>query len=107
MFENTPIPERRITAQEVAAMIRQNGKENVEAKTILNQWLDQTQGQVERGEITNLERNVAWAELYRNAGLVDEAVAAFTDAAEQAWQEHNDAVFQQCQNEIGRLRGTT
>ena len=58
---------------------------------------------MERGEITNLGRNISWAEVYRDAGWVIEAAEAFRDAMEQAYQENDAVSFHYCSGEIHKI----
>jgi hypothetical protein len=103
-MEHGPRPEE-IQSATVAEILRKNGRDNHEALALLHAWLDQTAAQVEQGEMTNLERNVAWAKLYHDAELTEEAIEAFDAAAEEAFQTGNRSVFNLCEAELKKLRG--
>ncbi len=93
-----------VNGAEVSRLLKDSGPENPEAKTLLNKWLDENQLKVESGVITNLEFNISWAELYRDAGMGEIAREAFEQAAELARQENKDNEYDRLQREIENLR---
>lgn len=104
-MEKFPSPEFLPTERlAVSDLLKERGLEDLEAKNLLNKWLDENQKKVEEGAISNLEFNISWAELYRDAGMTDEALESFEQAAELAWQENNDEVHDCLQKEIEKLR---
>lgn len=87
----------------VSNLLKERGFENPEAKDLLNKWLDENQKKVEESSITNLEFNIAWAELYRDAGVKEAALEAFDQVAELARQEGNDEALRRIKEEITKL----
>ena len=92
-----------ISAAEVAKTLKEIGL-SPEGMALLNQWLDQEQAKVEAGEITNLKLNVMWADVYRDAGLTEYAIAAYEQAVEEAHGEGRPDMVEICQAEIKRLQ---
>jgi hypothetical protein len=88
--------------EQVRAALKR-GVESVEARELLNSWLNTEQERVERGEITNLAFNISWAELYRDAGLSEYARESFEQCAEQAYQEGNEEQLAYCEEQIAAL----
>lgn len=89
-----------VRKEDVALALKEKREDGLR---LLNAWLDQEQARVEKGEIRNLDRNVAWAELYRDAGLREEAREAFEAAAEEAFQERDEERLAYCEAELEKL----
>lgn len=95
--------EKAIVQSEVVKTLKEQGL-NPEGLAILNQWLDTEQARVEAGEVTNLKLNVMWADVYRDAGLTENATEAYEQAMEEARQEGRSDMVEICQAEITRLQ---
>lgn len=103
-MERFPTPESAPPSKEqVIESLKNLGAENPEARERLNAWLDAEQGRVEKGKCTNLEFNIAWAEVYRDAELTNEAREAFDQCAEIAYQEGNEELLAYCEEQIRNL----
>ena len=100
MHEGPPNQENieRVTKEQVIESLRQNPKD----LSLLHRFLDRREAEV-RSSHDALTLNVEVAEIYRDAGLRDAARTAFEDAAEQAWQEHEDTLYEQLMNEVDEL----
>lgn len=103
MFEGVPTNnfenrEGEVGKQEVTEALRKNPED----LTLLNKFLDQEQAKVTDSEM-GLALNVTLAEIYRDAGLVEIAREAFNDVAEQAFQEHNDELYNKLMDEADKL----
>lgn len=94
--------EKSIDQAEVIIILKEQGL-SLEGVAILNQWLDQEQVKVESGEITNLKLNLAWADVYRDAGLTENAIEAYEQALEEARQEGKLDTQEICRAEIRQL----
>lgn len=95
--------EKLINQSEVTKVLKEQGL-SPEGLAILNQWLDIEQARVEAGEITNLKLNVMWADVYRDAGLTENAIEAYEQAEEEAGYEGRSDMVEICQAEIKRLQ---
>ncbi|MEK7654610.1 MAG: hypothetical protein AAB345_05090 [Patescibacteria group bacterium] len=103
-MEKVPSPESLpIDRGVVSNLLKEGGFEDLEAKTLLNKWLDENQRKVEQGVISNLEFNISWAELYRDAGMNSEASEAFKQAAELSLQENNEEECRGLREEADKL----
>ncbi len=93
MMEKPPQPEfekekkEEISKERVIEALR---AEPTNLETLKN-FLDEQEKLVKDSRGT-LMLNITVAEIYRDAGLLDAARDAFKDAAEQAWQEGDDAL---------------
>ena len=97
-------PESAVPSREaVTALLREKGPDDTGAREMLSRWLDHEQARAEKGEITDLEYNISWAELYRDAGFTEQALEAYATACELAYQRHENAVYVQLSDEIAKL----
>lgn len=76
-----------------------NNSENLE---LLNKFLDAREKEVVSSR-DGLALIIEVAKIYRDADLIDAAKSAFQDAAEQAYQEHEDAIEQELLVELEKL----
>jgi hypothetical protein len=105
-MERTPNPETSpIQKGEVIERFKEKGREDAETIAFFSEYIEQQEGRVDRGEIDLTDLNVSLAEIYREAGFVEEAVAAFEDTAEVAWGYGRKDIYNMCQVEIERLKG--
>jgi len=88
----------KVTKEQVADSLRQNPKD----LTLLNKFLDRREAEGKNSKDT-LVLNVEVAEIYRDSGLKDMAKDAFMKAAEQAWHERDDVLYEQLMNEAEAL----
>ncbi len=103
-MEKVPSPESSpIDRGTVSVLLKEKGFEDLEAKDLLNRWLDQNQQKVERGEATNLEFNISWAELYRAADMNEAALESFEQAANLATQENDAEALKRIRAEIDKF----
>ena len=99
MFEGAPNQEdSEISKNEVVESLKQN-PENL---SLLTKFLEKRESEVTNSKET-LALNVEIAEIYRDAGLLEAAKEAFTQAAEQAWQEQDDALYEQLKTEVEKI----
>ncbi len=105
-MEKIPSLEKRIwTKEEVVAKLKEKTEDVSEGLKVLDEWLDNQEKRVEKGEITSLQHNIEWAELYRDAGLLEMARESFEQALEQAWHERDEDTYRRLQDEILKLDG--
>jgi restriction endonuclease Mrr len=76
-----------------------NKPENLE---MLHQFLDAREKEVMDSKGA-LALNIEVAKIYRDAGLIEAARSAFQDAADQAYQEHEDILEQELLAELEKL----
>lgn len=100
MFEGTPNQEgAEISKGDVIESLRQN-PENL---SLLTKFLEKRDAEVTNSKET-LALNIEVAEIYRDAGLLEAAKEAFTQAAEQAWQEQDDALYEHLMIEADKIQ---
>ncbi|MEX2010505.1 MAG: hypothetical protein WD874_01730 [Parcubacteria group bacterium] len=100
MFEGAPNPENaEISKDNVIESLRNN----LEDLSPLNRFLDKREAEVKNSKDA-LALNIEVAEIYRDSGLLESAKDAFTQAAEQAWQEHDDALHEQLIAEADKIQ---
>lgn len=99
-MEGFPQPENieTISKQEVIDSLVQNPED----LSVLNKFLDLREKEVQSSKDT-LNVNVEVAEIYRDAGLLEAAKQAFEDAANQAWQEGEDDLYEKIMAEVDKL----
>ncbi|KND48673.1 MAG: hypothetical protein AB200_03035 [Parcubacteria bacterium C7867-005] len=99
MPEGTPDQESTESLrQRVVEALRQS----TEDLSLLNEFLDRRQlevGDSRQGMMLNVEV----AHMYKEAGLKELAKEAFLDAAEQAWHERDDDLFEKLTEEANAL----
>lgn len=100
MFEGAPNPE---SAEVSKSEVVESLKQNPEDLSLLHKFLDRREAEVQdsRGALI---LNIEVAEIYRDAGLLEAAKEAFSQAAEQAWQEQEDALYNQLMNEADKIQ---
>lgn len=100
------LEKKKFNKYEVVERLKDGGFNNPEAKAYLLGWIDQEQAEVEKIGTSKavLDFNVVWAKVYRDAGMVEEAIEAFDQAAEQAWQERDEALYTELESEIEKLK---
>jgi hypothetical protein len=100
MFERSPNQENNETSKEAVV---ESLRSNPEDKSLLNQYLDQREAQVRTSEDA-LVLNIEVAEIYRDSGLLESAKEAYEQAAEQAWQERSDILYEELMDEVDKIK---
>ena len=102
MLSNESAPS--VTREEVVRLFKDNAHSE-EAIAALQIWMAHEEARVsqENTSKATLRLNVSVAELYRDAGLTEEALEAFEQAAQQAWQEHEDDLYESLIAEADKL----
>jgi hypothetical protein len=77
-------------------------KDNPANVSLLVEYLETREREVKNSR-QGLALNIEIAEIYRDAGLLESAKEAFVQAAEQAWQEQDDALYEQLMSEADRI----
>lgn len=80
-------------------------KKNPENKELFLKWLDKRRAEIDviNTSKATLMLNVEIAEIYREAGLIDEALDAFEAAAEMAYQEGEEELYKKLLDELESL----
>ena len=100
MFEGAPNQESvEVSKSEVVESLKQNPED----LSLLTKFLEKREAEVTNSKET-LALNVEAAEIYRDAGLLEIAKEAFTQAAEQAWLEYDDALYEQLMAEADKIQ---
>lgn len=100
----SPEGEKKFTPNEVSRFLKEQGL-SPEGCELLSAWIGQEQTRVEAGETSDLKVNLSLAEIYRDAGLKEEAMQAYEDARDQAYGESNTQMEEICAAELKRLKG--
>lgn len=101
MHEGPPNPEKH--APNLRERCIESLRANAEDLTPLHTYLDAREAEV-RTSKDGLELNAEVARIYRDAGMLDAARAAYADAAEQARQEGEDSLYLALVKELDTLR---
>lgn len=100
----SPEGEKKLTPSEVSRFLKEQGL-TPEGCELLGTWLDSEHVRVEAGETSDLKVNLVLADIYRDAGLKEEAMQAYEDARDQAYGESNTQTEEICAAELKRLKG--
>lgn len=95
---------KKVSQEEVVTMLLENGFEDPDAQAQFKQWREDQMQKVESGETTLMRFNIAWAEIYRDAGNIESAIEAYEDCIDLAYGERNLALIPALEEEIARLR---
>lgn len=101
MAEGIPTQKKEsfsMTKEEVVRRLQENPTD----LTPFLEWLTSRQEQVKTDADGN-DLILETGEMYRDAGMVEAARDAFTDAAEQARQMHDDERYWRAQDELDKL----
>ncbi len=99
MFEGAPNQE---DIESLKARVIESLKLGTEDLSLLNEFLDRRQLEIETSQ-QGMMLNVEVAYMYKEAGLNKLAKEALIDAAEQAWQENDDELFEKLTEEANKL----
>ena len=99
MFEGAPNQE---DIESLKARVIESLKLGTEDLSLLNEFLDRRQLEIETSQ-QSMMLNVEVAYMYKEAGLNKLAKEALIDAAEQAWQENDDELFEKLTEEANKL----
>ena len=99
MFEGAPNQE---DIESLKARVIESLKLGTEDLSLLNEFLDRRQLEIETSQ-QSMMLNVEVAYMYKEAGLNKLAKDALIDAAEQAWQENDDELFEKLTEEANKL----
>ena len=99
MFEGAPNQE---DIESLKARMIESLKLGTEDLSLLNEFLDRRQLEIETSQ-QSMMLNVEVAYMYKEAGLNKLAKEALIDAAEQAWQENDDELFEKLTEEANKL----
>lgn len=99
MFEGAPNQE---DIESLKARVIESLKLGTEDLSLLNEFLDRRQPEIETSQ-QSMMLNVEVAYMYKEAGLNKLAKEALIDAAEQAWQENDDELFEKLTEEANKL----
>ena len=99
MFEGAPNQE---DIESLKARVIESLKLGTEDLSLLNEFLDRRQLDIETSQ-QSMMLNVEVAYMYKEAGLNKLAKEALIDAAEQAWQENDDELFEKLTEEANKL----
>lgn len=88
--------------ESLKARVIESLKLGTEDLSLLNEFLDRRQLEIETSQ-QSMMLNVEVAYMYKEAGLNKLAKEALIDAAEQAWQENDDELFEKLTEEANKL----
>lgn len=100
MIEGVPNPEssEAVTRESVVESLKQDFKD----LSFLNKFLDKRESEVTTSKEA-LALSIETAEIYKEAGMLDEAYEAFLDARDQARQEGDDELADRLFSEAEKL----
>jgi len=108
MIGKEPTLEKRETAdQKLVRLLKEKGSEDPEARKFLNDWTKEQERAIEQLSdyvLGQIQLNLRRARLYFQAGYVDAALENFEAAGTQAWNLHNDELYQAIMREMDELQ---
>ena len=102
IFETNETPE-----QQLIRTLREKGFESPESLKLLLDWTMEQEKMVEQSRDyvgAQIQLNIKRACLYRDAGNLDAARESLEDAAEHAWNEHRDELYEEVVKEIQQMQ---
>jgi hypothetical protein len=100
------IPSFEITEEaKLAALLKEKGVENPEAREALIRWTRSQEDLVVQSKDpdASIKFELKRARLYASSGYVEEAMQAYEDAHEIAWNEGKDGLAAEIENEAKKL----
>jgi hypothetical protein len=106
MNEGKPKPRSQesvpVNRRDVISALKEKSSEAMQK---LLDWISVGEQLVIGGEITEIERNLALAEVYRDAGLRADAMQSFKDTLLLARHVQDGDAYAYCEEEISKLGG--
>jgi hypothetical protein len=105
MKEREPKIESESPEQKLISLLREKGPEDGEARDLLISWTIEQERLVEQSSDPEapIQLNLRRARLYFEAGYIDEAMENFEAAADQAWNEKRNELYEAVMEEMDQI----